>query len=90
MQHSKNSAHRSELGLGCVKTCCKGLTDRYLGEFGRTSSFWDFALAAGHLRGYGPSSASCIAGEKVDEGNYALIATKSGWTPMMFMTRVRL
>jgi hypothetical protein len=22
--------------------------------------------------------------------NYALIAAKSGWTPMMFMTRVRL
>ena len=23
-------------------------------------------------------------------GDYALIAARSGWTPMMFMTRVRL
>jgi hypothetical protein len=80
----------SHMGLGRVKTCCKGLTDRYLGEFGRSSSFWDFALPAGHLSGCGPSSASCIASERVNEGNYALIATMSGWTPMMFMTRVRL
>jgi hypothetical protein len=28
--------------------------------------------------------------ESAMEGSYALIATMSGWTPMMFMTRVRL
>jgi hypothetical protein len=31
-----------------------------------------------------------IEGERVNEGNYALIAIRSGWTPMILTTRVRL
>jgi hypothetical protein len=33
---------------------------------------------------------SATADGRMSAGSYALIAARSGWTPMMFMTRVRL
>ena len=52
--------------------------------------WWVFCLEVLLKRVTAVLGGSAMADGCVAAGDYALIAARSGWTPMMFMTRVRL
>jgi hypothetical protein len=69
------------------------LTAGDLGEVGARGNFAEFGGFFVWKRFCGVSAVGAVPTTAVGgrlAANYALIAAMSGWTPMMFMTRVRL
>ena len=90
------SPRRSERRFGpwsCKNALAEALTCRDLGEVAVHGHFPDVAAfptaGAADADFSGPGRLS-NSGQPHVGGDYALIAAMSGWTPMMFMTRVRL
>ena len=71
VQHSKNRPLIGSCGSWLCENALEELTDRDLEEFGALRS-------SRLLNGCRPSSAFALRLKGVNEGNYALIATKSG------------
>jgi hypothetical protein len=88
------SSLMSALGLGCVKTPCRSTDDS---RFRRSGRVWSCCRVwRPSLSGTAPDADSSRLERLCDRlwahvcDDYARIAASSGWTPMMFMMRVRL